>query len=64
VSSRITERIERELALPGLCDALAERLDGSDLQSLLLEVFRRCAQRKQDRTLLACALLPGAQAGS
>src|SRR5262245_13474250 len=51
--SRITERIERELSLPGLCDALAERLDGSDLQSLLLEVFRRRAERKQDRALLA-----------
>jgi hypothetical protein len=53
VASRITERIERELGMPGLCDALAERLDGSDLQSLLLEVFRRRAGRKRDRALLA-----------
>jgi hypothetical protein len=51
--SRIIERIERELGLPGLTDALAERIEGSDLQSLLLEVYRRRVQRKPASALLA-----------
>ena len=42
-SGKIVARIERKLGLPGLAARLAERLDGSDLQSLLLEVYRRRA---------------------
>jgi hypothetical protein len=37
----IVERIEREAGVPGLASILAERLSPTDLQSLLLEVFRR-----------------------
>jgi hypothetical protein len=41
----ITERVERELGVPGLASLLAERLEPSDLQSLLLDVYRRVAKR-------------------
>lgn len=37
--SRIANRIERQLAMPGLVDALSSRLPASDLRSLLLEVY-------------------------
>lgn len=39
----IVERIQREASLPDLLDVLAARLDPTDLQSLLLEVYRRRA---------------------
>ena len=45
-------RIEREAELPGLVNALADRLSGSDLQSLLLEVFRRRAEALSPADLL------------
>jgi hypothetical protein len=38
--SRIADRIERQLGMAGLVDALATRLSASDLRSLLLEVCR------------------------
>ena len=41
----IVERIERALGLPGLAAQLAERLEPTDLQSLLLEVCRLRAAR-------------------
>jgi hypothetical protein len=41
--NRIIERIVREAGVPDLVNVLAERLDPTDLQSLLLEVFRRRA---------------------
>lgn len=37
--SRITRRIERELGMPGLVDALSARLPPSDLRSILMEVY-------------------------
>ena len=37
---KILERIEREAGIPGLASILAERLSPTDLQSLLLEVYR------------------------
>lgn len=37
----IIERIVRDVGIPGLLDVLAERLSATDLQSLLLEVYRR-----------------------
>jgi hypothetical protein len=49
----IADRIERELGIPGLASMLAERLDPSDLQSLLLDVYRRVAERRQTAALLA-----------
>jgi hypothetical protein len=44
-------RIEREAGVPGLADALA-RLAPTDLQSLLLHVFREQAARRDPKTLL------------
>ncbi len=39
--NKIVERVEREAGLPGLASILAERLTPTDLQSLLLEVYRQ-----------------------
>jgi len=49
----ITDRIERELGIPGLASLLAERLEPSDMQSLLLEVYRRLVRRRSTPSLLA-----------
>ena|SRR3972149_1435436 len=38
--NKIVERIEREAGVPGLASILAERLAPTDLQSILLEVYR------------------------
>jgi hypothetical protein len=38
--NRIVERIERESGVPGLASILAARLTPTDLQSILLEVYR------------------------
>ena len=43
VSNPILERILREAGVPELIEVLVERLDPTDLQSLLLEVYRRRA---------------------
>jgi hypothetical protein len=51
--SRITDRIEQDLGVPGLAAMLAERLEPADLQSLLLDVYRRLAQRRPTSALLA-----------
>jgi hypothetical protein len=48
----ITDRIERELGIPGLASSLAERLDPSDLQSLLIDVYRRLVTRRPTPSLL------------
>jgi len=40
---RLIERLERAAGSPGLVDVLAERLDPTDLASLMLEVYRRRA---------------------
>src|SRR5436190_7553264 len=49
----ITDRIERELGIPGLALLLAERLEPSDMQSLLLDVYRRLVRRRSTASLLA-----------
>jgi hypothetical protein len=41
MSEKIVERIERDLAIPNLAEALADRLSGSDFYSLLLAVLKR-----------------------
>jgi hypothetical protein len=47
MKNKIIERIEREAGVPGLASILAERLAPTDLQSLLLEVYRlRSSQRR------------------
>jgi hypothetical protein len=43
VSDPIVERIQRQAGVPNLLDMLVERLTPTDLQSLLLEVYRRRA---------------------
>jgi len=43
MSDPILERIQREAGIPELIDVLVERLSPTDLQSLLLEVYRRRA---------------------
>jgi hypothetical protein len=49
----IVERIERESGVPGLVSILAERLAPTDLQSLLLEVYRRRIGRMQPSQVLS-----------
>ena len=49
----ITDRVERELGVPGIVSLLAERLEPSDLQSLLLDVYRRVAKRRTVTSMLA-----------
>ncbi|MFL5613981.1 MAG: hypothetical protein ACJ796_10010 [Gemmatimonadaceae bacterium] len=49
----ITDRVERELRIPGLASLLAERLEPSDLQSLLLDVYRRKAAKRATGDVLS-----------
>ncbi len=49
----ITDRIERDLGVPGLTSMLAEILAPTDLQSLLLEVYRRRAATRTGPAVLA-----------
>ena len=42
----ITRRIEREARVPNLSEILAQRIKPTDLQSLLLEVYRERAKRR------------------
>jgi hypothetical protein len=51
--NEIIERIERESGVPGLVSILAERLSPTDLQSLLLEVYRLRSDRRRPSALLA-----------
>ena len=51
--SKIVDRIEREVGIPGLASALADRVDPTDLQSLLLEVYRRRASDRGAAAVLA-----------
>lgn len=49
----IIRRIERQAGVPDLAVLLAERLAPTDLQSLLLEVYRRRAQERSPAQVLA-----------
>jgi hypothetical protein len=51
----IVARIEREAAVPGLFEALADRLAPTDLQSLLLAVTRARSGRRTPAQLVAAA---------
>jgi hypothetical protein len=53
MESPILRRILAEAGIPNLLSTLAEGLPPSDLQSLLLEVFRSRARAARDSTLLA-----------
>src|SRR3954454_1436320 len=52
MNNPILERILREASTPDLFNVLAERLNPTDLQSLLLEVYRRRAARVKPSQLL------------
>src|SRR5438045_9256665 len=52
VSNPIIERIQQEAGVPELIDVLVERLTPTDLQSLLLEVYRRRAVEVKPSQLL------------
>ncbi len=52
MTSKIIQRISRESGVENLVDLLATSLPGSDLQSLLLEVYRRRAQMRTPGELL------------
>lgn len=51
--NRIVARIERELGIPGIVSLLAERLAPTDLQSLLIEVYRLRSGRRQPSDVLS-----------
>lgn len=51
--TKTIERIEQEIGIPGLVELLANRLAPTDLQSLLLEVYRQQAQRRQPAAVLS-----------
>jgi hypothetical protein len=51
--NKIVDRIERELDVPGLASLLAEKLPPTDLQSLLLEVYRLRSSRLKPADVLA-----------
>jgi hypothetical protein len=50
--STIIDRIENELGIPGLASILADRLEPTDLQSLLLDVYRQLAVRRTTSAML------------
>ncbi len=52
-NDKLLERIERKLGIPGIVKLLAERLSPTDLQSILLEVYRRRAQRQSPADVLS-----------
>ncbi len=49
--TKTIERIERKAGIPGLAALLAERISPTDLQSLLLDVYRRHANRPSSAVL-------------
>jgi hypothetical protein len=51
--NKIVERIERELGAPGLVSLLAENLTPTDLQSLLLEVYRLRSSHRRPAEVLS-----------
>ncbi len=51
--SQIVERIEREAGVPGLVSILAERLTPTDLQSILLEVYRLRSRQLQPAAVVS-----------
>jgi hypothetical protein len=53
MDERLLQRIERAAGVRDLVDVLADRLPATDLQSLLLEVFRRRTERLSAARVLA-----------
>ncbi len=52
MNNSLLERIQREAGIPNLLDVLVERLTPTDLQSLMLEVYRRRAAEIRPGPLL------------
>jgi hypothetical protein len=52
MSNKIIERICKETGIEGLVETLSERLSPTDLQSLLIEVYRRRAEALAPRDVL------------
>ncbi len=52
MSDKIVERIQQEIGIPDLVETLAEGLSPSDLQSLLIAVFKRRAELLAPRDLV------------
>jgi hypothetical protein len=50
--NKIIERLERETGISGLISLLSERLEPTDLQSLLLEVYRQRASKRKPSDVL------------
>jgi len=50
--SKIIRRIERKLGVENITSLLGDELDPTDLQSLMLDVYRRVAKRRDPSTLL------------
>ena len=53
MEERLSARLERRAGIPGLVEGLADKLSGSELNSLLLEVYRRKAAGIKPAELLA-----------
>ena len=53
MAERPVDRVERQAGVPGLVEILSERIPPTDLQSLLMEVYRRRAARTTAPDLLA-----------
>ena len=51
--SKIIERIERELGVPGLVSLLTQRIGPTDLQSVLLEVYRQRTLQRMPADVLS-----------
>jgi hypothetical protein len=51
--SKTIERIERDIGIPGLVSLLAERMEPTYLQSILLEVYRHRARQRQPSDVLS-----------
>ena len=51
--NKISRRIGREAGIPNLTDILAEKISPTDLQSLLIELYKRIAKRRKPPTLLS-----------
>ena len=51
--NKLLEQIERQAGVPGLVSILAKKLTPTNLQSILLEVYRTRSRRLQPATLLS-----------
>jgi len=51
--SEIVRRIEREIGVPNLSGILAERIEPTDLQSLLLEVYKKRVKNRKPSTVFS-----------